>query len=173
MKIIGDLKHATKFCVDTPDKGIRWVSDLEIAKAYASNPNNKDWYNRTIIATYEQIVEADDGKCYFKSQAPKKTIEQKLEDNLVLFKKQSKKKITIELEKYAASKGFDSFLELISFSTSTVKSYKDLAKEAIKYRDKLYSYTDKFFTRFDDEEVRRTLDVSNIYDDYLHNFPFM
>ena len=66
MKTIGDLRHANKFCVETPDKGILWVPNYDIAKQYASDPKNKDWYMKTIIASYEQVIQADDGKFYFK-----------------------------------------------------------------------------------------------------------
>lgn len=170
MKTIGDLRHANKFCVETPDKGILWVPNYDIAKQYASDPKNKDWYMKTIIASYEQVIQADDGRFYFKSQAPKKTVEQTFIDNLFLFKQQSKRKIEKELKKYANDKGFDSFFELISFYNSTIKSYKNLAKEALKYRDTIYSYTDQFFTKVQENKSK---DISGIYDEYLRNFPFI
>lgn len=173
MKIIGDVKHANKFCVETLDRGIEWVPSLEIAKQYVMDPKNKSWYNKQIIASYEQVVKADDGRYYFKSQAPKKTIEQELQDNLVVFKSQAKKKIKIALQQYAVSKEFESFDELISFAGSTIKKYKTLAKDALKYRDTLYSYTDKFFESLDTKQINELKDISNIYDNYLQNFPFM
>lgn len=173
MKIIGDVKHANKFCVETLDRGIEWVPSLEIAKQYVMDPKNKSWYNKQIIASYEQVVKADDGRYYFKSQAPKKTIEQELQDNLVVFKSQAKKKIKIALQQYAVSKEFESFDELISFAGSSIKKYKTLAKDALKYRDTLYSYTDKFFESLDTKQINELKDISNIYDNYLQNFPFM
>jgi len=173
MKIIGDVKHANKFCVETLDRGIEWVPSLEIAKQYVMDPKNKSWYNKQIIASYEQVVKADDGRYYFKSQAPKKTIEQELQDNLVVFKSQAKKKIKITLQQYAVSKEFESFDELISFAGSSIKKYKTLAKDALKYRDTLYSYTDKFFESLDIKQINELKDISNIYDNYLQNFPFM
>lgn len=173
MKIIGDVKHANKFCVETSDRGIEWVPNFEIAQQYVNDPKNKSWYNKTIIASYEQVVKGDDGKYYFKSQAPKKTIEQEFQDNLALFKSQSKRKIKITLQQYAESKGFDCFDELISFTSSSLKKYKTLAKEALKYRDIIYSYTDKFFEKLDTKEIQESKDIANIYDDYLQNFPFM
>ena len=173
MKIIGDVKHANKFCVETDDKGIQWVPSLDVAKEYVSDPKIKDWYNKTIIATYEQVVRADDGKFYLRSQAPKKSVQKEIMDNLTLFKQQSRKKIKITLEEFAASKGFESFSELISFSNSGLKEYKAMAKEAIAYRDKLYKYTDGFFSRFDSEQLNDINDIASVYDEYLTNFPFM
>lgn len=173
MKVIGDVKHANKFCVDTVDKGIEWVPNFEIAKQYASDPKNKNWYNKTIIASYEQVVRADDGRYYFRSQAPKKTIEKQFQDNVSIFKLQAKRKIKITLEQYAESKGFDSFIELISFVNSGLKAYKTMAKDALKYRDLIYSYTDKFFDELNTTEINESTDISHVYDDYLQNFPFM
>lgn len=173
MKIVGDVKHANKFCVETVDKGIQWVPSLDIAKDYVSDPKIKDWYNQTIIASYEQVVKAEDGKFYFKSQAPKKTAQQEILDNLSSFKQQAHKKIKTTLEEYAAVKGFESFSELISFNTSSLKEYKTMAKEGIAYRDKLYKYTNEFFLKFDTDEVKAMKDIASVYDDYLQNFPFM
>lgn len=173
MKVIGDLKHATKFCVNTLDKGILWVPSYEIAKQYVNNPNNKDWYGQDIIASYEQVVKADDGKNYFKSQAPKKDPIREFKDNLITFREQSYKKLKKELENYAKAKGFDSFLELISFSNCTVDKYRKLAEDAIDYRNKIYEYTENFFLELDIDHIEEVIDISYVYDDYLKNFPFM
>lgn len=173
MKIVGDLRNANKFCVETPDRGILWVPSYELARQYTNDPKNTDWYQQTVIATYEQIVRADDGKFYIKSKAPKKTVKQQILDTLETFKNQSKKKIKVELERYAKDKGFDSFLELISFNNSTIKTYKAKAKEALKYRDTIYSYTEDFITKFDEKEIKEAKDISYLYDEYLNNFPFM
>lgn len=173
MNLIGDIKNANKFCVNTPDKGIIFVPSFDIAKQYVSDPKNKDWYGQTIIASYEQVVKAEDGKFYFKSQAPKKELQQQLLDTIEIFKQQSVKKIKTELQKYAEQKGFESFLELISFSTSKIKTYKTLAKDAISYRDEIYSYTDNFFNELDVSVLKNLKDLSSLYDKYLKNFPFM
>lgn len=173
MKVIGDLRHATKFCVDTLDKGILWVPSYEIAKQYVSDPKNKDWYGKDIIASYEQVVKGDDGRNYFKSQAPKKDPVKEFKNSLLTFKEQTYKKIKKDLEQYAKSKGFDSFIELISFSNCTVERYKKLADDAIDYRNKIYEYTEKFFLELNIDKVEEVVDISYIYDDYLENFPFM
>lgn len=128
MKVIGDIRNANKFCVKHPEKGLLWVPSYEIAKQYANDPKNKNWYQQTIIATYEQIVTADDGKQYLKSQAPKKTPERQLQDNYAIFKTQSKRKIDVELENFAVQRGFDSFLILTSFSTSKLSQLKKWQK---------------------------------------------
>lgn len=173
MKVIGDLKYANKFCVETPDRGIIWVPSLDIAKQYVNDPRNEDWYGKPIIASYEQVVQAHDGKFYFRSNAPAKPVELQQEDVVKEFKKQSKRKIDKELENYATEKGFDSFSELLSFSVSSLKSYKELAKEAAKYRDVLYKYTDGFIDKMMKKKSENVRDVSDLYDEYLVNFPFM
>ena len=65
-----------------------WVPSYELARQYTNDPKNTDWYQQTVIATYEQIVRADDGKFYIKSKAPKKTVKQQILDTLETFKNQ-------------------------------------------------------------------------------------
>lgn len=171
MKVIGDIRNANKFCVKHPEKGLLWVPSYEIAKQYVNDPKNKNWYQQTIIATYEQIVTADDGKQYLKSQAPKKTPERQLQDNYAIFKTQSKRKINVELENFAVQRGFDSFLVLTSFSTSKLSQLKKMAKDAIAYRDEVYKYTQTYFDKFEKGEVDAVNDIAFLYDEYLTNFP--
>lgn len=173
MKIIGDIKHANKFCVNTAENGIEWVPNLDIAKQYVSDPRNKSWYNQTIIASYEQVIKADDGKCYFKSNAPRKSKEQQFSDNLENFKKQTSRMVKKALMDYAANKGFESFLELVSFVNSGLKDYKTIAKDGLKYRDNLYTYTEKFMSRLIEDKANELTDISQLYDEYVQNFPFM
>lgn len=173
MKIIGDIKHANKFCVNTIENGIEWVPSLDVAKQYVNDPKNKSWYNQTIIASYEQVIKADDGRCYFKSEAPKKTKKQQLDNNLAIFRQQSNKMIKKSLSDYASNKGFESFLELISFVNSSLKKYKTIAKDGLKYRDDIYNYTEMFISGLVENEASEPSDISEIYDEYVKNFPFM
>lgn len=172
MNIVGDLRYANKFCINTKEKGIIWVPSIETAKQYVSDPKNKDWYNKTIIASYEQVVKAYDGKFYFKSEAPEKPVEREIIDALETFKQQSRKKIKRDLQLYAEKNGFDSFVELISFANSSIEKYNTMALKAVEYRDRIYAYTDRFFSDLNEKEIGSKEDIAFVYDDYLKNFPF-
>ena len=76
----------------------------------------------------------------------------------------------MKLEEYATKQEETSFIELISWYHSGIKEKKKLATDALKYRDKLYSYTQKMIEKIRTKYADKK-DISEVYAEYLTNFP--
>lgn len=164
MKIYGDAVHSNKFYVLNDEKGLLWVPKLSLAKSYVSDPNCTSWFNKDIYCTSEDILIGFDGKYYIKSKLPVKPQEQRYEDNLSNFKHQANKYIKRKLQDYAEAKGFETFLELISYKSSSIQRLYEVAESGINYRDTIITYTDNFISNID--EI-----TDETYEKYLSNFP--
>ena len=167
MKILGNINTANKFYIKTADNNIRWVPSLETAKRYVNDPNNKNWYSKTIYATNEDIVKGYDGKAYLKSEAPEipNFIKNNLDTNI--FKEQALAFLKSKLNEIAKNNDFDSIEELISWKDSTILRLNKLANNVLKYRDECYIYYSNSLNEFNSELE----DSSILYSKYMNNFP--
>ena len=162
MRIEGNPDISDKFYIIKEDNSIKWVPTLSTAKMYVENPIYKDWFNKTIYCTNEEVVKGYDGKVYIKSNVPEKPKELIKDEQISIFKSQAKDYIHDKLETFSKKYNYDSFLEILSLNNSSLKEYKKLGKQASAYRDKLYTYINK---------ITEDSDFSKIYFDYLTNFP--
>ena len=175
MKVIGDIKSATKFYIINSRGSIEWVPNLEVAKSYVNNPSNVEWYNKDIYATDEKMVKDKHGIVKLASQLEKKvliikTIKKAFED----FKDQANDYINSKLTEFANKYQYDSIFTMISWQNSEIQQYKDEALKAIKYRDMLYNYHFDFINNLNNKIQHNELETSDLsyyYDQYLTNFP--
>jgi len=170
MEIIGDIEKADKFVIYKDDGSIEWVPQLAIAKAYVKNSNNKNWYNKTIYATYENIVKLSDGRLFLQSQAPEEKIKV---DNYTVFCTQALSYIENLLFDLVKEYSHSSIEEMISWKSSTIKEKAFEAKLAFTYRDNLYKYyysfikeNKKLLTSTDE-----ALDLTELYNTFKNNIP--
>ena len=173
MKIYGDPKLSNKFFVYLDDNSIIWTKNFETAKGYIQNPNYSDWYGKTLYCTNEDVIRAYDGKLYLRSKAPQNPNEIKTYDNKTLFVNNTKNHINALLTDLSKNFGYESFYELISWKDSKIKEYKQLAKDMLEYRDKLYNCYLSCYEKHK-EELEKTdelLDLSHVYKEFLENIP--
>ena len=170
MNIIGDLESANKYYIKHDDGSIEWTSNLSLAKSYIQDMTVPTWFGQTLYCTNEDVVKGYDDKLYIASEVPSKPQAVIIEENYITFKQQAKAYIQMKIEEYATKQEETSFIELISWYHSGIKEKKKLATDALKYRDKLYSYTqemiEKIKTKYADKK-----DISEVYAEYLTNFP--
>ena len=172
MAILGDYTNANKFYIINSSGNYEWVPSLRLAEKYTKDPKYKEWYNKDIYATSEDFVVVE-GKTYLKSEYNNlvKEKEQKLNKEYVIntFKQQTEEYINRILLDYANSFGYDNIYTMISWKDSSIKKYKEEAKAAISYRDKIYQY---HFDCIDSLNVDDTdLDLTAEYLKYQENFP--
>lgn len=170
MEIIGDIEKADKFVVYKDDGSIEWVPQLAVAKAYVKNINNKNWYNKNIYATYENIVKLSDGRLFLQSQAP---IEKVKVDNYTVFCTQALSFIENALFNLVKTYNHSSIEEMISWKSSTIKEKANEAKLAFTFRDKLYKYYYSFIEENKEtlKSSEEALDLTELYNNFTTNLP--
>ena len=170
MEIIGDIEKADKFVIYKDDGSIEWVPQLAVAKAYVRNINNKNWYNKDIYATYENVVKLADGRLFLQSQAP---VEKIKVDNYTVFCTQALSYIENTLFNFVKSYNHSSIEEMISWKASTIKEKAAEAKLAFSYRDNLYKYYYSFIEENEKllKSSEEALDLTELYDNFITNIP--
>jgi len=173
MKINGDPKYSNKFYVYLEDGSIKWTADFETAKFYVNNFRYKDWYNKDLYCTNEEIVKGYDGKFYLKQRCPKDPNEIIKYDNKTQFVKNCLDYLHNELDNIVKSLNFDSFLDAYSWKDSKIKKYKEQSLSIIKYRDLIHEHYLNILTKHNDllEKTDELLDLSNVYDEFIKDFP--
>lgn len=170
MEIIGNVEKADKFFVYKNDGSIEWVPQLAIAKAYVKNVNNKNWYNKNIYATSENITRLTDGRLFLQSQAP---IEKIKINRYTEFCVNALSYLDKLLFDFVKEYKYASLEEMLSWKSSTIKQKAADAKIAFSYRDKLYKYYFKFIE--DNKEILSTddtsVDLSEVYSKFLNKLP--
>lgn len=173
MQIFGDIKTSNKFFVYLDEGGLIWTSSFKTAERYISNPRYKDWYNKPLYCTNEDIVKGYDGKLYVKSQCPTDPNAIIVYDNRKLFIENAKRYIKESLNDVINNSPFNSFEEAYTYTTSKIKENKQLSKKIFEFRDNLYLFLEKILKKYDDKLVQteELLDLSYIYDDFITNIP--
>ena len=173
MQIYGNPSLSNKFFVYLDDGSVIWTKNFETAKSYVNDPKCTRWYGKPLYCTNEDIVKGYDEKLYVKSEAPKDPNEKVIYDNKSLFVNNTKTYIEKQLEEISKALGYTSFFELISWKDSKIKEYKQLAKDVLDYRDKLYNCFLKCYDKYKEqlEDTSELLDLSNVYDEFLNNIP--
>lgn len=177
MAIYGNVNTANKFYIINSNGSIEWVPSLSIAKKYNNNPAYTEWFQKDIYATNEELVVNSKGLTVLKSQYDEEQLKKSKKTNSENFKQQAEEYLKAKLLEYSTSKGYESFYTLISWKNSSIKQYKEEATAALKYRDKAYEYMFDFFNNIlinfldNQEEGSENIDLSEIYDKYINNFP--
>lgn len=173
MQIFGDIKTSNKFFVYLDEGGLIWTSSFKTAERYISNPRYKDWYNKPLYCTNEDIVKGYDGKLYVKSQCPTDPNAVIVYDNYKLFVENAKRYIKGSFDDVITESPFDSALDAYTYTTSKIKEYKQLSKKIFEFRDNMYLFLDKILKKYEKDLVKteELLDLSYIYDDFMNNIP--
>lgn len=174
MQIFGNPKTSNKFFVYLNDGSLIWTSNFNTAIHYITNQRYQNWYNKPLYCTNEEIVIGYDNKLYLKSKCPEDPNQIKpTYDNKQLFLLNAKKHIKDTLDKILFDLQFDSLFELYTYKDSKIKKYKDLCKKVLTYRDDMYLFTEKILDKYKDRliETVEVVDLSDVYDDFLTNFP--
>ena len=172
MQIIGNIATANKFYIINSFGSIEWVPNLNIAKKYTENPFNKEWFDKPIYATNEDLITDKYGRVCLKSQIKDNTknfID--INKQIKIFKEQTKLYIENTLNEYSKSLGYNNIYEILSWKGSTVKQLSDLAKEAFQYRDNIYKYHFKKLEEISSLDKENLTDLTNIYSNYIEEFP--
>lgn len=173
MAIYGNVNTANKFYIINSNGSIEWVPSLSIAKKYNTNPAYPEWFQKDIYATNEELVVNSKGLTVLKSQYDEEQLKKAKKTNSENFKQQAEEYLKLKLLEYSTVKGYESFYTLISWKDSSIKQYKDEAKLALKYRDKVYTYMYDFFNlkleKFLKENLQDSMEV--LYSEYMLNFP--
>lgn len=173
MKIIGNVNTANKFYIINSNNSIEWVPTLNLAKKYTSNPQYKEWFEKDIYATNEDLVIDDNGKTILKSQYEQQQLEKTLKNSKNIFKQQAKEYLNKKLSEFSEKYNYESFYIMLTWKDSSIKKYKDEAKLALKYRDEAYTYMNNYFQN-EMEEYFKNNSVENLdklYSMYILNFP--
>jgi len=173
MKIYGDLSTADKYYVKMEDGSVIWTSNLTLAKKYVSNERYKDWFGKDIYATNEDLTIVNN-KLKLNSTLTFGEINN-IEFSTVIntFLDQINNYIEDTLETYAKQNGFKSLLEMISWYNSSIEFYSNKAKEAVEYRDTLYTYRLSFLESdfMNKVKEKQDSDLSELYTKFIENFP--
>lgn len=173
MAILGDYTKADKFYIINSQGNIEWVPSLKIAEKYSKNPEFTEWYNKDIYATDEEFVVLKNGKTVFKSQAEEEELKLSIIDILNDFKEQAKTYMDSQLTTFSLLHGYKNIQDMFSWINSDVKNKKEDAKTALKYRDKLYLYTEEYELKVNKKllENKNDFDLTEEYFNYMQNFP--
>lgn len=173
MEIYGDPKYSNKFYVYLDDGSISWVPSFSIAKENVSNTRNKDWYDKPLYCTTEEVAIGYNGKVYIKSQLPEDPNKIETFDNLNNFKTQSLRYIEDKVNEYIEENEFKSLFDVISWKDSTFKDYKEKAEKVMLYRDKIYSFYENFIKEHMSELniSDKPVDLSNLFDKFINDCP--
>lgn len=170
MEIIGDIEKADKFVIYKDDGSIEWVPQLAVAKAYVQNSNNKNWYNKTIHATLENVVKLSDGRLFLQSQAP---VEKIKVNNYEMFCSQVLTHIENLLNTLVYKYKYSFFEQILSWKDSSIKEKAELADKCFKYRDELFTYYNTFISK-NEKTLKKSdeaMDLSKLYTKFLKDLP--
>ena len=158
---------STKYYIRKNDGSIEWVSNVKLAKAYATDPSNTEWFGKTIQFSEEDVAYDVEGKLRFKSEIEGTSNVTSREEFVECLKPQFDSYIESKLNDIATKNGYKDYMTLLTWQNSSIEEYSNLAKNVSKYRDVIWEYTLDFQSRL----YNCDLEISDIIDQYYKTFP--